>query len=93
MNIRDVGQRTTVSIRPERVEFKPEMMPQGAHTIEARVVDVVYMGDILRARLVVAGSDNFVMKMRNTIGQTRLQPGQQIRIGWHPQDARALDPT
>ncbi|MFC0200120.1 ABC transporter ATP-binding protein [Paracoccus rhizosphaerae] len=93
VNIRDVGQRTTVSIRPERVEFKPEMMPQGAHTIEARVVDVVYMGDILRARLAVAGSDNFVMKMRNTIGQTRLQPGQQIRIGWHPQDARALDPT
>ncbi len=42
------------------------------------------MGDILRARLKVAGSDNFVMKMRNTIGQTRLDPGQVIRIGWHP---------
>ncbi|WP_282602178.1 ABC transporter ATP-binding protein [Paracoccus sp. PARArs4] len=93
VNIRQKGQRTTVSIRPERVEFKPEMMPPGAHTIEARVMDVVYMGDILRARLSVAGSDNFVMKMRNTIGQTRLDAGQQIRIGWHPQDARALDPV
>ena len=93
VNIREKGQRTTVSIRPERVEFKPEMMPAGAHTIEARVMDVIYMGDILRARLAVAGSDNFVMKMRNTIGQTRLTPGQQIRIGWHPQDARALDPV
>ncbi|WP_022706834.1 ABC transporter ATP-binding protein [Paracoccus zeaxanthinifaciens] len=93
VNIREKGQRTTVSIRPERVEFKPEMMPPGAHTIEARVMDVVYMGDILRARLSVAGSDNFVMKMRNTIGQTRLEAGQQIRIGWHPQDARALDPV
>jgi putative spermidine/putrescine transport system ATP-binding protein len=54
---------------------------------------VIYMGDILRARLSVAGSDNFVMKMRNTIGQTRLVSGQSIRIGWHPEDARALDPV
>ncbi|MDM7458163.1 MAG: ABC transporter ATP-binding protein, partial [Paracoccus sp. (in: a-proteobacteria)] len=93
VNIREKGQRTTISIRPERVEFKPEMMPPGAHTIEASVQEVIYMGDILRARLAVAGSDNFVMKMRNTIGQTRLDPGQTIRIGWHPQDARALDPV
>jgi putative spermidine/putrescine transport system ATP-binding protein len=41
---------------PERVEFKPEMMPAGAHTLEAEVVEVIYMGDILRARLRVAGS-------------------------------------
>ena len=93
VNIREKGQRTTVSIRPERVEFKPEMMPPGAHTIEAQVIEVVYMGDILRARLRVAGSENFVMKMRNTIGQTHLHAGQAVRIGWHPEDARALDPV
>ncbi|MDO5647409.1 ABC transporter ATP-binding protein [Paracoccus sp. (in: a-proteobacteria)] len=93
VNIRQVGQQTLVSIRPERVEFKPEMMPPNAHTLEAEVLEVIYMGDILRARLRVAGSDNFVMKMRNTLGQTKLQAGQMIRIGWHPQDARALDPV
>ena len=93
VNIKDKGQKTLVSIRPERVEFKPEMMPPGAHMIGAEVCDVIYMGDILRARLKVAGSNDFVMKMRNTIGQTRLEPGQQIRIGWHPADARALDPV
>ncbi|WP_299905764.1 ABC transporter ATP-binding protein [uncultured Paracoccus sp.] len=93
VNVRQVGQDTTVSIRPERVEFKPELMPAGAHTVEAEVMDVVYMGDILRTRLKVAGSEDFVMKCRNTIGQTRLSPGQKIRIGWHPQDARALDPV
>ncbi|MFV0384629.1 ABC transporter ATP-binding protein [Paracoccus sp. (in: a-proteobacteria)] len=91
VNIREVGQQTTVSIRPERVEFKAELMPAGAHTVEAEVLEVVYMGDILRTRLRVAGSDSFVMKYRNTIGQTRLSAGQKIRIGWHPQDARALD--
>ena len=93
VNIAEKGQRTLVSVRPERVEFKPEMMPQGAHMVDATVLEMIYMGDILRARLQVAGSDDFVMKMRNTLGQTPLQPGQQIKVGWHPADARALDPV
>ena len=92
VNVREKGQKTLVSIRPERVEFKPDMMPGNAHTIGAEVLEVIYMGDILRARLRVAGSDDFVMKMRNTLAQTRLTPGQTIKVGWHPQDARALDP-
>ncbi|THD82289.1 ABC transporter ATP-binding protein [Aliigemmobacter aestuarii] len=92
VNVSQKGQRTLVSIRPERVEFKPEMMPEGAHTVDATVLEVIYMGDILRVVLRVAGSDDFVMKMRNTLGQTRLAAGQKIKVGWHPQDARALDP-
>jgi len=92
VNVNAKGRQTTVSIRPERVEFKPEMMPPGAHMINAEVLEMIYMGDILRARLRVAGSDDFVMKMRNTLGQTRLSPGEKIKVGWHPQDARALDP-
>jgi putative spermidine/putrescine transport system ATP-binding protein len=92
VNVTAKGQKTLVSIRPERVEFKPEMMPSGAHTIGAEVLEVIYMGDILRVRLNVAGSSEFVMKMRNTLGQTQLSAGQKINVGWHPQDARALDP-
>ncbi len=92
VNLRETGQPTLVSIRPERVEFKPELMPEGAHMLDAEVIEVIYMGDILRARLKVAGSEDFVMKMRNTLGQTRLSAGERIRIGWHPQDARALEP-
>lgn len=91
VNITSSGQQTLVSIRPERIEFKPEMMPAGAHMISAEVLEVVYMGDIFRTRMRVAGSDNFVMKSRNTIGQTKLKPGEKIKIGWHPEDARALD--
>ncbi|MCQ0970599.1 ABC transporter ATP-binding protein [Paracoccus sp. TK19116] len=87
------GAPTTVSIRPERIEFKSELLPGGAETIEAEVLEVIYMGDILRTRMRVAGNEDFVMKCRNTLGQTRLEPGQKIRIGWHPQDARALDPV
>ncbi len=92
VNVTQKGQKTLVSIRPERVEFKPEMMPDDAHMIGAEVLEVIYMGDILRTVLRVAGSDDFVMKMRNTLGQTKLVPGQKIRVGWDPLDARALDP-
>ncbi|WP_395539389.1 ABC transporter ATP-binding protein [Neotabrizicola sp. sgz301269] len=92
VNVREKGQKTLVSIRPERVEFKPSMMPAGAHTLDATVTEVIYMGDILRVVLRVAGQDGFVMKMRNTLGQTKLAPGEAIKVGWHPQDARALDP-
>ena len=91
VNITSNGQQTLVSIRPERIEFKSEMMPEGAHMISAEVLEVVYMGDIFRTRMRVAGTDDFVMKSRNTIGQTKLTPGEKIKIGWHPEDARALD--
>jgi len=91
VNVTSKGQKTLVSIRPERVEYKDEMMPEGAHTIEAEVLEFIYMGDLFRTRLRVAGSDDFVIKSRNTQGQRMLAPGERIRIGWAPQDARALD--
>jgi len=49
------------------------------------------MGDIFRTRLRVAGNDEFIVKTRNAPDQERLTPGQQIEIGWLPEDCRALD--
>lgn len=92
VNVSAKGDRTLVSIRPERIEFKDEMMPKGATTIDAEVLEFIYMGDLFRTRLRVAGSDDFVIKSRNTQGQRMLAPGERIKIGWAPQDARALDP-
>ena len=44
-----------------------------------------------QARLSVAGNHEFIMKTRNAPDQIRLQPGQEIEIGWLPEDCRALD--
>ncbi len=90
-NASERGTKTLISIRPERVEFKPELVSAHTHSLQAEVLEIIYMGDILRARLRVAGSDDFIMKMRNTQTQTKLNAGERIRIGWHPDDARALD--
>ena len=91
VNVSSVGDRTRVSIRPERVEFNKDRLQKGAHTLKAEVLEFIYMGDIFRTRLRVAGNDEFVVKTRNAPDQVRLKPGEQIDIGWLPQDCRALD--
>ena len=91
INVSEKGQRTRVSIRPERVEMDKTRLNPDAHTLKAEVLEFIYMGDIFRTRLRVAGSDDFVIKTRNAPDQIRLQPGAQIDIGWMPNDCRALD--
>ncbi|EYD77761.1 Polyamine ABC transporter, ATP-binding protein [Rubellimicrobium mesophilum DSM 19309] len=91
VNVAKVGERTKVSIRPERVETNKARLRPGAHTLTARVEEFIYMGDMFRTRLSVAGNSNFIMKTRNAPDQVRLEPGAEIEIGWLPEDCRALD--
>ncbi len=91
VNVTKVGERTRVSIRPERVEYNKDRLMEGVHTLKAEVQEFIYMGDIFRTRLKVAGNDEFIIKTRNAPDQERLQPGRQIEIGWMPEDCRALD--
>ncbi|MGV6850037.1 MAG: ABC transporter ATP-binding protein [Marinibacterium sp.] len=91
VNVSKPGERTRVSIRPERVEFNKDRLHADAHTLKAEVLEFIYMGDIFRTRLKVAGNEEFIIKTRNAPDQVRLQPGQSIEIGWLPEDCRALD--
>ncbi|QUJ76275.1 ABC transporter ATP-binding protein [Sulfitobacter albidus] len=90
VNVNAVGDKTTLSIRPERVEFNPNLGPE-SHTLNAEVLEFIYMGDVFRTRLRVAGKDDFVVKTRNRADQVRLTPGEKVKIGWLPEDCRALD--
>ncbi|SFD69922.1 ABC transporter ATP-binding protein [Roseivivax sediminis] len=92
INVTQKGDRTRVSIRPERVEFNPDLGTT-AHTLEATVREFIYMGDVFRTRLSVAGNDEFIVKTRNRADQKRLSPGETVKIGWLPEDCRALDAT
>jgi len=91
VNVSNPGESTLVSIRPERVEIDHSRLPEDAHLIDAEVLEWIYMGDIFRTRLRVAGNDQFVVKSRNSGDQRRLAPGERIKIGWAPTDARALE--
>ncbi len=91
VNVHAPGERTLVSIRPERVEYNRARLQEGAFTLKAEVLEFIYMGDVFRTRLRVAGRDDFIMKTRNAPDAERLEPGQTIEIGWLPRDCRALD--
>ena len=91
VNVSKPGDRTRVSIRPERVEYNKDRIHDNAQKLKAEVLEFIYMGDIFRTRLRVAGNDEFIVKTRNAPDQMRLKPGEQIEIGWLPEDCRALD--
>ncbi|WP_159586945.1 ABC transporter ATP-binding protein [Chelativorans xinjiangense] len=84
------GERTQLSIRPERVEIDPDESVSD-HTVTARVEEVIYLGDHIRTRMTVAGNSDFVVKTRNRLGARRLDPGASVRVGWATEDCRALD--
>ncbi|NIZ09091.1 ABC transporter ATP-binding protein [Pseudooceanicola sp. HF7] len=91
VNVSQPGERTRVSIRPERVEMDRSRLQDGVHLLKAEVLEFVYMGDIFRTRLRVAGNSDFVVKTRNAPDQRRLKKGEVVEIGWLPEDCRALD--
>jgi putative spermidine/putrescine transport system ATP-binding protein len=91
VNVSKKGERTRVSIRPERIEANKERLAEGVHTIKAEVMEFIYMGDVFRTRLKVAGNEDFIMKTRNAPDQVRHKPGDMIEIGWLREDCRALD--
>jgi putative spermidine/putrescine transport system ATP-binding protein len=80
------GAPTIVSIRPERVEIDPN-----GFGVEARVEEIIYLGDHVRLRAHLFGRDDFIVKLGNAAGRKAFQPGESLRLGWAVADARALD--
>jgi putative spermidine/putrescine transport system ATP-binding protein len=87
VNCGAAGNATEISIRPERVNIGA----QGANVTEARVLELIYLGDHIRCRLDVHGNDEFVVKVPNSAGHEHLSVGEVAKINWAPEDARALD--
>jgi len=85
-----IGTQTTLSIRPERVELDPETGSVPV-TVDGTIEELIYLGDHIRVRMSVSGTDQFVVKVRNSLGRDSLQAGQKARVGWSPEDCRALD--
>ncbi|ESR23350.1 ABC transporter ATP-binding protein [Lutibaculum baratangense] len=84
------GERTTLSLRPERVKVNP---PEGSvpNVLEGKVAEVIYLGDHIRTRFSVAGHDDFVVKIPNAAEHPRMHEGDMVKLGWAIEDCRALD--
>ena len=91
INVDGVGARTLLSLRPESVLLDPpaDSVPS---RFDARVEELIYLGDHTRVRVDVCGHDDFVIKVPRAESAPRLEVGQTIPIGWKSHDCRALDP-
>jgi len=91
VNVGGVGDSTTLSLRPERVEFdNPESLD---NTVTGRIEEMIYLGDHIRIRMSVAGNPEFIAKVRNRGQKREMSEGQMIKIGWAASDCKALDPV
>jgi putative spermidine/putrescine transport system ATP-binding protein len=91
VNVGAVGDRTTLSLRPERVVIAPEGSADLDNVFEAQVRELIYLGDHIRTRVNVCGNDEFIVKVPNSSHSPDLAVGAKVRIGWITQDCRALD--
>ena len=88
INAGEVGSDTLISIRPERINVGT----RGENTTEGKVLELIYLGDHIRCRLDVHGNDEFVVKVPNSAGHSHLSVGEETKVSWAAEDARALDP-
>jgi putative spermidine/putrescine transport system ATP-binding protein len=90
VNVGREGEPVLLSLRPERVLLNPPPTVT-PNLYEAEVRELIFLGDHLRVHLSIPGSDQLILKIPNSLGRSRLEPGQRVTIGWRPEDCRALD--
>ncbi|NVK20475.1 MAG: ABC transporter ATP-binding protein [Methylocystaceae bacterium] len=85
------GDRTSVSIRPERVQLS-DQKPEDQNVFEATVIETIYHGNHVRVSLDVAGQSDFRAMVRSGNIHADLNPGHKLFVGFSQDDCRALDP-
>ena len=90
MCIRDRGENTKISLRPERALINPSDKMDNIHS--GKIEEVIYHGDHTRVRINLLGNNEFILKVPNSSNELDLKLGNEIKVGWNSQDARALDP-
>ena len=91
VNVHKAGERTLLSLRPERVLINAGEAPALDTQVDGRVEELIYLGDHIRTRLSVAGRDDFVVKISNRETQKFPNPGEPVKLSWQSDDCRALD--
>ena len=90
VNVNKVGERATLSLRPERIMVSPSK-EKTPNTYSAKVEELIYHGDHIRTRFSVCGHDDFIVKIPNSIDNVSLKEGKEVDIGWMSEDCLALD--
>ena len=89
VNVSAIGDRTMISLRPERIELLPDA--KSDNRIDGKIEELIYLGDHIRVRMNVAGNDEFIVKVRNRRDRRPIAAGDVVAVGWDAADAKALD--
>ena len=90
IRVKSKGEKTIVSLRPERAVINPENNMDNKH--KGKIEEVIYHGDHTRVRLNLLGNNQFILKVPNSSARMDIKLGNEINIGWNSQDSRALNP-
>jgi len=90
ISVKSKGEKTTVSIRPERALINPKNKMD--NNKNGKIEEVIYHGDHTRVRINLLDNPDFILKVPNSSQNLDIKLGNEINIGWNSQDARALDP-
>jgi len=85
-----VGQKTTVSIRPEKLTFA-DHISAAANRIPARFVTRHYVGEYIRYHFKSACGTELVVKSLNDSAAPRFTLDQEVALSWLPEHGHALD--
>ena len=90
VNVEEIGERSQLSLRPERVEIDP---PEGKYEnlLIGKVRELIYLGDHIRTRVSVSSHDDFIVKVPNSAGHAKLKTNSSVKLGWSIEDCRALE--
>ena len=88
--VKSKGEKTTVSLRPERAIIEPTEKMDNNH--KGKIEEVIYHGDHTRLRVDLLGNKEFILKVANSSARMDIKVGNEINIGWNSHDCRALDP-
>ena len=89
VNVNNVGDVSTISLRPERVAINST--EKFENVFEAKVKELIYLGDHIRTRVEVCGNDQFIVKVPNSYKSSNLKEGSTVKLSWKASDSRALD--
>ena len=90
IRVKSKGEKTIVSLRPERAIINPENKMDNKHS--GKIEEVIYHGDHTRVRLDLLGNKEFILKVPNSSARMDIKVGNELAVGWDSLDARALDP-
>jgi putative spermidine/putrescine transport system ATP-binding protein len=90
ISVKAKGDKTTISLRPERALINPKDKMDNNH--QGKIKEVIYHGDHTRVRIDILGNDQFILKIPNSTSNLDIKLGNQINVGWNSKDSRALDP-